>query len=66
VGDVNDDGAVDSRDALLILQFNARLVTSLMNAPSADVNRDGRVDAIDAKLVLHYSAGLIHVLPPPR
>jgi hypothetical protein len=64
VGDVDDDGSVDAVDALLILQFHARLLASLPNPGSADVNADGRIDSLDAKLVLQYVAGLIHELPP--
>jgi hypothetical protein len=63
---VNDDGHVNSIDALLILQFDADIITSLANLRSADVNQNGRVNSIDAALILQYEAGLIHVLPPPQ
>jgi hypothetical protein len=65
LGDVNDDGAVSSIDALLILQFDANLITSLANAPSADVNQNGAVNAIDAAVLLQFVAGLLTQLPPP-
>lgn len=61
-GDVNGDGAVDSVDASIILQYSAGLFSP---APqNADVDGDGRVNAIDASLILQYVAGLLHSLPP--
>jgi hypothetical protein len=65
LGDVNDDGHVNSVDALLIVQFDAELLDHLLNAPSADVNLNGIVNSVDAALVLQYTAGLLHELPPP-
>ena len=56
---MNDDGRVNSVDALLILQFDAELLTTLANAPSGDVNENGRINAIDAALVLQFVAGLL-------
>lgn len=56
---MNDDGSVTSVDALLILQFDAELLTTLPNAPSGDVNEDGRINAIDAALILQFVAGLL-------
>jgi parallel beta-helix repeat protein len=58
-GDVNDDGLVDSRDALLILQLKAALITTLTNMASADVNHSGSITAVDAALILQKEAGLI-------
>jgi len=60
---VNDDGHVNSVDALLVLQFSADLTPSLPNAASGDVNQNGRVNPIDAALILQFQAGLIHQLP---
>jgi hypothetical protein len=65
LGDVNDDGLVNSVDALLIVQFDAGLLDHLANAPSADVNLNGIVNSVDAALVLQYVADLLHELPPP-
>jgi hypothetical protein len=56
---------VNSLDALLILQFDADLVDSLLNEPSADVNLNGRVNSVDASLILQYEAGLLDALPAP-
>jgi hypothetical protein len=61
-GDVSGDGAVDSVDASIILQYSAGLFSP---APqNADVDGDGRVTPIDASLILQYVAGLLHSLPP--
>jgi len=62
-GDVNDDGLVDSRDALLILQLNAGLLDEddLPNPASADVDDDGDKDSIDALIVLQVDAGLLEL-----
>jgi hypothetical protein len=58
-GDVNDDGAVNSIDAQLILQLKANLIGSLPNEPSGDVNNDGQLTSVDAALILQFTAGLI-------
>jgi CSLREA domain-containing protein len=61
-GDVNDNGSVDSVDALLVLQLSAGLISTVPNAPSADVNHSGGApNAIDAQLILQEGAGLIQI-----
>ena len=62
-GDVNDDGAVDSRDALLILQFVAGLISSVPDI--SDLNGDGAIDPVDAALILQVDAGLVVKIPTP-
>ena len=60
LGDVNGDTAIDSQDALLILQYFASLVELTDTQKlSADVNSDGAVDSQDALLILQYFAGII-------
>ena len=59
LGDVNCNDAVDSIDAALILQFDARLLGALGCELNADVNDDGSINSIDAALVLQFSAGLL-------
>ena len=59
LGDVNCDGAVNSTDAALVLQFSAGLISTLPCQAAADVSGDGSINAIDATLVLQLSAGLI-------
>ncbi len=54
-GDINDDGVVDSRDALWVLWFTADLVSELEK--DGDVNGDGEVTSVDASLILQAEAG---------
>lgn len=61
LGKVNDD-YIDSRDALLVLQYAAKVDGCELNATqllAADVNKDGVVDSRDALLILQYAAKLI-------
>jgi hypothetical protein len=58
-GDANCDGVVNSVDALIVLQFVARLRTSVPCPDLADVDDNGRISAIDAALILQIHAGLI-------
>jgi hypothetical protein len=59
---VNDDGLVNSVDALLNLQLVAALIPSVLNPESADVNADGEITSVDAALILQVEAGLISTL----
>ncbi|MEX2159281.1 MAG: dockerin type I domain-containing protein [Dehalococcoidia bacterium] len=52
LGDVDCNRQVNSIDALLVLQYVARLITTLACIQNADINQDGRIDAIDAHLIL--------------
>ncbi len=63
-GDVNDDGRVDARDALLVLQAAVgKLALADEDKPVADGNADGRVDARDALLILRFAVGKINRFP---
>lgn len=62
-GDVSCDGAVDSIDAMLVLQSTTTILDQLPCAWNADVNTDGTVNAVDAALILQFEAGLIDRLP---
>ncbi len=57
-GDVNDDGAVDSKDARLVLQAAVDAV-SLTDAEfeRADITGDGVVDSSDARRILQITVG---------
>ena len=63
-GDIDHNGIVDARDALLALQHAAKLTKLEGNAfKYGDVNQDGVVDAKDANAILHYAAKFIDMLP---
>lgn len=58
-GDINDDGKINSTDALLALMHSAGMnELSQYGTDRADVNRDETVDSSDALEILQYSAGL--------
>lgn len=55
LGDVNDDGTIDSEDSLWALRYLVKLDTPTdQQRLAADVNRDGTVDSEDALLILRY------------
>ncbi len=53
-GDVNNDGVVDTADALAIMR-HALGIATVENEEVADVNGDGKVDMADALLVMRYA-----------
>ncbi len=55
-GDVNDSGAADIHDALLVLQYDAGWNVSL-NMENGDVDANNSVNLDDALLILQYGAG---------
>jgi alpha-tubulin suppressor-like RCC1 family protein len=63
-GDADGNCTVDSRDALLILQWVAGMLDSLPESRNADVNGNGVINSIDAQLILQYVSGLICTLDP--
>ncbi len=58
-GDVNESGAVDIVDALLIAQYYVGLNPQGFVAANADVNCSGSIDIVDALLVAQYYVGLV-------
>ncbi len=63
-GDVNGDGAVDTADAVLVLQRAAKLIDdNALTTVAADVNGDGAIDTADAVLILQKAAKLIERFP---
>ena len=64
LGDVNDDGYVNSIDAMLIAQYDAWIIgADALNMSVADVNGDGYVNSIDAMLIAQYDAWIIDKFP---
>ena len=64
LGDVNDDGNIDSVDAMLTLQFyvESRTPTDTQKV-SADVDHDTEITPQDAMLVLQYYVEKINAFP---
>lgn len=59
LGDVNQDGNINSIDALLVLQANAGIVDlDDTRIKAADVDTNGSVNSIDALLILQKNAGI--------
>ena len=58
LGDINEDGKVNSRDAKLALQYYVGKTKLTENQKLAgDVNKDGEINSRDAKLILQYYVG---------
>ncbi|MDW7739724.1 MAG: Ig-like domain-containing protein [Bacillota bacterium] len=59
-GDINNDGAINVQDVVLVMRHNLGLIT-LTDAQKAvaDVNGDGNINVQDATLIMQYSLGLI-------
>ncbi len=57
-GDVDQDGAVDSRDALIALMAGVGLDVAAYDLNLADVDADGDADPRDALIILSYAVGL--------
>ena len=58
-----DERRVNSIDSAFVLQFDARLITSLNCPKNADVNQDGEINSRDAMLIIQFVARLISHLP---
>ncbi len=56
-GDVNEDGAVNAEDALIIMQYDAGWPV-LINGWQGDVNADGKTNLSDAVMIFQHAAGL--------
>ncbi|MBN1214720.1 MAG: dockerin type I repeat-containing protein, partial [Candidatus Lokiarchaeota archaeon] len=64
MGDVNNDGLIDSVDGLLTAQYYAGLDPEHFLYPErADVNADGFIDIVDALIIIQYVVGLIDTFP---
>lgn len=64
MGDVNADGAVNTTDARMVLQYAVgKLADSELNLQLADVSADAEVNTTDARLILQYAVGKIAEFP---
>ena len=64
LGDVNGDGNIDSRDAILVLRSIIKLEElNKDQRASADVTGDGTIDSRDATLILQRIINLIEKFP---
>ncbi|MGI6249678.1 MAG: InlB B-repeat-containing protein, partial [Acutalibacteraceae bacterium] len=64
LGDVNNDGVVNSYDALAVLRHSTG--EALLDEPYAtagDVNGDGKLSSLDALMILHYVSGKLPEFP---
>ncbi len=60
LGDVNLDGEINYLDAMMVLRYDAALITLTDEKMTVgDVNKDGEVNSLDAIKILRYDAGLI-------
>lgn len=59
LGDVNQDGKVNSRDARMILRYIAGLLEGeTLDTKLADFNKDGQINSRDVRAILVHIAGL--------
>lgn len=61
LGDLNNDGKIDSKDAVMVLKDYAQALATGGGAgnPTGDVNKDGKEDSKDAVLILRYYASVL-------
>lgn len=59
-GDLNDDGTVNTADAVIILKYSAEMIDlDAVQLMCGDCNHDGNVNTADAVVILKYAAGII-------
>lgn len=63
LGDVNNDGTVDEKDAQMILDYEAQKLDKKLNVLISDVSGDGKIDSNDAVLILQYVSGKFAEFP---
>lgn len=55
-GDVNEDGKINSRDALAVIRYAVGQSVSI-NTANADVNADSKINSRDALAIIRYAVG---------
>jgi len=64
LGDVNQDGSIDQKDASMVREIaNGTQTAEEETLKLADVNSDGQVDVLDAAILYGYAAGKLKELP---
>jgi M6 family metalloprotease-like protein len=58
-GDVNNDGAIDILDALVVAQVYVGIEPAVFYSQAADVNCDDVIDILDALVIAQFYVGLI-------
>lgn len=58
LGDVNNDGKINSSDALCVLQYSVGITVKNFDKSCADMNGDGKINSADALKILRISVGL--------
>ncbi len=58
LGDVNNDGKINSTDALCVLQYSVGITVKNFDELNADVTKDGQINSADALKILRISVGL--------
>ena len=67
LGDVNEDGNVNSFDATLVSQKFANIeVKGTFNSKNAEVKGDNVIDSVDASLILQYYGEIITSFPAEK
>lgn len=64
VGDINGDGFINTKDALIIEKFVSEDIELFeTQQKNADVNVDGKIDRTDSETIIKYTLGKIRKLP---
>ena len=63
LGDVNDDGSVNSTDALIILSCDVGMSSPYCPASCGNANGDGAINSTDALIILSYDVGMTVPFP---
>ena len=66
LGDVNDQGAINIVDSLLVAKYYVNIKPAGCDAPVVDANLDDVVNIINALLIARYYVGLKTELPEEK